>query len=59
LIADALLVRGIEVREISNASRTRLHALTPWAQVNGTQVSYPGDGSGMRIEASRTARVPG
>jgi len=54
-----LVVRGIEVREISNASRTRLHTLTPWAQVNGTQVSYPGDESGMRIEASRTARVPG
>ena len=50
LIADALLVHGIEAREISNASRTRLHTLTPWAQVNGTQVSYPGDGSATRAE---------
>jgi uncharacterized protein (DUF488 family) len=54
LIADALLARGIEVREISNANCTRLHTLTPWAQINGTQVSYPGDGSATRdkIEAN-------
>jgi uncharacterized protein (DUF488 family) len=50
LIADALLARGIEVREISGASRTRLHTMTPWAQVNGTRVSYPGDGSATRVE---------
>jgi uncharacterized protein (DUF488 family) len=43
LIADALLVRGFEVREIVNATRTRLHSLTPWAQVEGTQVRYPGE----------------
>jgi uncharacterized protein (DUF488 family) len=41
LIADALLARGIEVREIANAVRTRAHMLTPWARVNGTQVTYP------------------
>ncbi len=41
LIADALLALGIEVREITSATRTRLHGLTPWAQVNGTQVTYP------------------
>jgi uncharacterized protein (DUF488 family) len=41
LIADALLARGIEVREISSATATRLHLLTPFAQVNGTQVTYP------------------
>ena len=41
LIADALLARGVEAREITSATRTRSHALTPWGQVNGTQVTYP------------------
>jgi uncharacterized protein (DUF488 family) len=41
LIADALLVRGIEAREITSGIRTRPHALTSWARVNGTQVTYP------------------
>ncbi len=41
LIADALLVTGIEVREISSRVRTRPHALTSWARVTGTKVTYP------------------
>jgi uncharacterized protein (DUF488 family) len=41
LIADALLVRGIDVREIASGIRTRAHALTPWALVNGTTITYP------------------
>jgi uncharacterized protein (DUF488 family) len=41
LIADALLARGIEAREITSAFHTRPHALTPWARVNGTEVTYP------------------
>ncbi len=41
LIADALLVRGIEVREISSRVRARPHALTPWARVTGHRVTYP------------------
>ena len=41
LIADALLVRGVEVREIADAVRTRAHTLTPWARVEGTQITYP------------------
>jgi hypothetical protein len=43
LIADALSVRGIQVREITSATGTRLHSLTPFAQVQGTQVSYPAE----------------
>jgi uncharacterized protein (DUF488 family) len=43
LIADALLVRGIEVREITSRTGTRLHSLTPFAQVHGTQVIYPAE----------------
>ena len=45
LIADALLVRGIEAQEIVSATRTRPHALTPWATVKGTRVTYPEQGS--------------
>jgi len=41
LIADALLARGIEVREIANGVRTRAHTLTPWARIKRTQVTYP------------------
>ncbi len=41
LIADALLVTGIEAREITSGIRTRLHSLTPWARVSGIQVTYP------------------
>ena len=42
LIADALVARGIDVREIVNATDARPHALTPWAQVDGFSVTYPG-----------------
>ena len=40
LIADALLVRGIEVCEIASAVRARPHVLTPWARVDGTHIVY-------------------
>jgi uncharacterized protein (DUF488 family) len=40
LIADALLVRGIEACEISSAVRARPHVLTPWARVEGTHIVY-------------------
>ena len=41
LIADALIVRGIEVREIVSAARTQPHRLTPFARVRGTTLTYP------------------
>lgn len=43
LIADALLARDIETREITSATRARVHTLTPWGRVNGTQVTYPAE----------------
>ena len=46
LIGDALLVRGIEVLEISSATQTRPHLLTPWAKVDGTQITYPAPETG-------------
>ncbi len=41
LIADALLVRGFQVQEIASVTKTTPLSLHPWAQVNGTQVTYP------------------
>ena len=41
LVADALIVRGITVSEITSGVRARPHSLTPWAEVNGTQITYP------------------
>jgi len=49
LIADALLVRGIEVREIIGGSGTRLHPLTPFAQVHGSQILYPPGPSAEKV----------
>lgn len=43
LIADALLARGIEVREIISPTRSQPHTLTPWGKISGTQVTYPAE----------------
>ena len=42
LIGDALLDRGVRVEEIASPTRTRPHALTPWARVKRKRLSYPG-----------------
>jgi len=41
LIADALVVRGIQVEHILSAARTQPHTLRPFAQVQGTRITYP------------------
>jgi uncharacterized protein (DUF488 family) len=41
LIADALMARGISVKEILSANKSRPHTLTPFAQVSGMKVTYP------------------
>ncbi len=41
LIGDALLVRGIEVEDIYSITQHKPHTLTPWADVQGTTVTYP------------------
>jgi uncharacterized protein (DUF488 family) len=46
LVSDALLARGIQVGEITSGVRARPHSLTPWAQVIGTQVTYPAANAG-------------
>ncbi len=40
LIADALAVRGVLVEHIVDTNRARRHAVTPWAQVEGTRIAY-------------------
>ena len=41
LIADALVVHGIRAEEIISATRVQAHALTPFARVDGTAITYP------------------
>jgi uncharacterized protein (DUF488 family) len=41
LVADALAVRGVGVVEILSETSYRDHALTPFAHVSGTTVTYP------------------
>jgi uncharacterized protein (DUF488 family) len=46
LIADALLVRGIRTENILSAAQRQVHTLTPFAQVQGTAITYPTETSG-------------
>jgi uncharacterized protein (DUF488 family) len=41
LVADALIVRDIPVVEILSETEHRTHALTPFARVEGTTITYP------------------
>ncbi|HEX6032077.1 MAG TPA: DUF488 domain-containing protein [Tepidiformaceae bacterium] len=41
LIADALVVHGLGVEEIISGTRRQAHALTPFARVSGTVITYP------------------
>ena len=41
LIADALAARGMTVQEILSVAKSQPHSLTPFAKVDGTQVTYP------------------
>lgn len=41
LIGDALLVRGVTVLDIMTMNKAPAHALTPFARVDGTSITYP------------------
>ena len=41
LVGDALLVRGVEVLDIMSEKSAKPHKLTPWARVEGLQITYP------------------
>jgi uncharacterized protein (DUF488 family) len=42
LIADALVARGYEVRDIISLTSAKSHQLSPLAKVHKHQVTYPG-----------------
>lgn len=48
LVADALVVRGIEVPDIISDRSVRPHVLRDWAHVDGTTITYPGDSEEKR-----------
>jgi uncharacterized protein (DUF488 family) len=59
LIADALLVRGIQTEDILSPTRRQIHALTPFAKVSGDTVTYPAENSSAdqkKPAAKRSAR---
>jgi uncharacterized protein (DUF488 family) len=41
LVADALQIRGVPVVEILSQTQYRMHALTPFARVQGLSITYP------------------
>ena len=41
LIADALVVRGVDAEEIVSPTRLQMHKLTPFARVVGSVITYP------------------
>ncbi|HTS12805.1 MAG TPA: DUF488 domain-containing protein [Candidatus Limnocylindrales bacterium] len=58
LVADALLVRGIDVLEIVSSAAPKLHTLTPFARVRETQVTYPADANqDLFEEAERNEKL--
>lgn len=43
LVADALTIRGVSVVEILSETSWRMHALTSFAKIDGTSITYPPD----------------
>jgi hypothetical protein len=56
LVADALLVRGVAVSEITSGIRSRPHSLTPWAEVNGVEITYPSAAASDELPRARRVR---
>lgn len=55
LIGDALTVRGIRAEDIMSTTRRQVHALTPFAEVNGTTITYPAGNSPQRDAPTQVA----
>jgi uncharacterized protein (DUF488 family) len=43
LVADALLIRGVEVLHITTSAAPKPHSLTSFARVHGADITYPGE----------------
>ena len=41
LVGDALVVRSINVIDITDASYSKSHELTKWAKIDGLRITYP------------------
>jgi uncharacterized protein (DUF488 family) len=48
LIADALMVRGIQVEHIYSRTSIKAHELTPFAKVEGVKITYPADAASQK-----------
>jgi len=59
LVADALVVRGIEVLEIVGSSPPKPHNLTPFARVCGTRITYPVGETGELFEPLQDTKPSG
>jgi uncharacterized protein (DUF488 family) len=57
LIGDALTVRGIRTEDIMSISRRQVHALTAFAKVRGTKITYPTEDSGPTRRNPSTKRL--
>lgn len=53
LIGDALVVRGVGVEDIMSVSRRQPHVLTPFAKVQGVQITYPSEQAQPEMEDRR------
>ncbi len=51
LIADALLLRGLQVEDIIGPHGRKPHRLTPWARVDGLDICYPPPAGETRDES--------
>ena len=58
LVADALVVRGIRVLEIISAAAPKEHALTPFAHIKGTQITYPGEQGSLALNEKSSEPNP-
>jgi uncharacterized protein (DUF488 family) len=56
LIADALLVHGIPVEDIMSPTGSRVHTLTPFAEIRGTIITYPAEASPDELRKSSAKR---
>jgi uncharacterized protein (DUF488 family) len=52
LVADAVTVRGADVEDITGPGTPHPHRLTPFAHVEGTRITYPGDSGSPATSAS-------
>ena len=52
LIGDALTVRGIRTEDIMSLTRRQVHALTPFAVVRGTNITYPTENLRFRKDST-------